>query len=123
MDSSQNGAVENNSQDKGDDQCFRLHSMAFVNNLAGGRPSAWLTLFDNLVGMKTIIPPRPLVQLELELEAQAGGLDALHCRILAAKLSRWSHQLQVKARVLESHSGPRPRPFLKRLSKRKLFLN
>ena len=71
------------------------------------------------VTMKNQTPRSPLVQLELALEAKAGGYDAGQCRRLAEKLSRWAHQLTVKAKVLESHlSRPsRPPPLVKVLSR------
>jgi hypothetical protein len=69
------------------------------------------------------ISPRPLVQLELDLEQQVGDLNAAESRALAAKLVRWAHQLQVKASVLESHALPQPKRSLRRLCERQLRLN
>ena len=74
------------------------------------------------VNMKS--PPiRPLVQLELDLQEQAGDLNAAECRALASKLARWAHQLRVKAAVLEAHEAPQPRPALRALCRRRLLLN
>ena len=74
------------------------------------------------MNLKTI-PPRPLVQLELPLQEQAGDLNASQSRALAAKLERWAHQLRVKAAILDAHAQPRPRRGLRPLVRRRLALN
>jgi hypothetical protein len=70
-----------------------------------------------------ITSSRPLVQLELSLQEQAGDLNAAQSRAMASRLERWAHQLRVKAAILEAHSKPRPRRALKPLWPRRLLLN
>jgi hypothetical protein len=69
------------------------------------------------------IASRPLVQLELPLQQQAGDLNAAQSRFLAAKFERWAHQLRMKAAILEAHAAPRPRRGLRVLPPRRLVLN
>jgi len=69
------------------------------------------------------ISSRPLVQLELPLQQQAGDLNASESRALAGKLERWAHQLRVKAAVLDAHFSRPSLPRLKRLPLSRLILN
>ena len=65
---------------------------------------------------------RAAVRLEPDLEEIAGTFDARQCRALAALYRRWSRQLSVKAKVLESRSGPKPSVSLRPLVERRLAL-
>ena len=52
---------------------------------------------------------RKRVHLEPELELIAGNLDAFDRRMMAAKLSRWAHQLTITAAVLTQPAARRRR--------------
>ncbi len=67
-------------------------------------------------------PPRQAVRLEPDLEQIAGTFDAGQCRALAALYRRWSRQLSVKAKVLETRAAPRPAGVLRPLAARRLAL-
>lgn len=68
-------------------------------------------------------PDKPAVKLEPDLEEIAGAFNAGECRALASLYRRWARQLSVKAKVLESRSGPKPSASLRPLAARRLALN
>lgn len=63
------------------------------------------------------------VTLEPELEEEAALLTPTQRILLAKKLERWARQLRVSAFIMRRDAAPKPRPYLKALSRRKLALN
>ena len=64
------------------------------------------------------------VRLEPELEEIAAEWGPVHSLEVAAKWSRWAHQLRIKARIiLRDRSWPKPKPSLRRVAPRKAVLN
>jgi hypothetical protein len=63
------------------------------------------------------------VTLEPELEEEASLMTPAQRLALARKFERWSRQLRVSAFILDRVYAPKPRPFLKVLTRRRLVLN
>ena len=63
------------------------------------------------------------VTLEPELEEEASLMTSAQRLALARKIERWSRQLRVSAFILDRVYAPKPRPFLKALTRRRLVLN
>ncbi len=63
------------------------------------------------------------VTLEPELEEEASLMTPAQRLALAHKFERWSRQLRVSAFILNRVSAPKPQPFLRALTRRKLVLN
>lgn len=66
---------------------------------------------------------RPRVVCEPELEEEIALFTPAQRIALARKLRRWARQLEVSAFILRQALGPKAKPSLRALSRRKLFLN